>query len=131
MGKGLSCPAPREEVAVAQLELALKHIDAQLCAYTEELKEWVRIPSISAGAQEDSTGALALALAADFAVAQCEGIGLRAQKVQVSADTNPLVVARTPSFSAQRPTVLIYGHYDVQGVDNPRSAWTCDPFGAE
>lgn len=114
---------------MAQLERALKHIDAQRCAYTEELKEWVRIPSISAGAQEDSTGALARA--ADFAVAQCEGLGLRAEKVQVSPDTNPLVVARTPSFSPGRPTVLVYGHYDVQGVGNPRSAWTCDPFGAE
>lgn len=114
---------------MVQLELALKHIDAHLRAYIDELKEWVRIPSISAGAQEDSTGALARA--ADFAAAQCEGLGLRAEKVQVSADTNPLVVARTPVFSADRPTVLIYGHYDVQGVDNPRSSWTGDPFGAE
>ena len=129
MGKGLSCPALQQEIAVAQLELALNHIDTQLRAYTEELKEWVRIPSISAGAEEDSAGALARA--ADFAVAQCEGLGLRAQKVQVSPDTNPLVVARSPAFAPGRPTVLIYGHYDVQGVDNPRSVWTCDPFGAE
>ncbi|MCC7262141.1 MAG: M20/M25/M40 family metallo-hydrolase [Candidatus Latescibacteria bacterium] len=113
---------------MAQLELALEHIDAQLRAYIEELKEWVRMPSISAGAQEDCCEALARA--ADFAVAQCEGIGLRARKVQVSPDTNPLVVACSASFAAGRPTVLIYGHYDVQGVDNPRSAWTNDPFGA-
>jgi acetylornithine deacetylase/succinyl-diaminopimelate desuccinylase-like protein len=129
MGKGLSCPAPREETEVAQLETALKHIDAQLGACTDALREWVRIPSISAGAQEDCRGALALA--ADFALAQCEGLGLRADKVQVSADTNPLVVARPPVFAPRKPTVLVYGHYDVQGVDNPRSAWTCDPFGAE
>ncbi len=128
MGKGLSCPAPHEETKVAQLELALKYIDTQLRAYTDELKEWVRIPSISAGAQEDCSAALTRA--ADFAVAQCTQLGLRADKVQVSPDTNPLVVARSPSLSPERPTVLIYGHYDVQGVDNPRSAWTCDPFGA-
>ena len=25
---------------------------------------------------------------------------------------------------------MVYGHYDVQGVDNPRSAWDVDPFAA-
>jgi len=114
---------------VVQLEEALQGLDARQRVCIDELREWVRIPSISAGAQEDS--AAALGRAADFALAQCEGLGLSAQKVQVSPDTNPLVVARPASFSPQKPTVLIYGHYDVQGVDNPRSAWTCDPFGAE
>ena len=57
--------------------------------------------------------------------------GLTVEKVQVRPDTNPLVLARSPAFSQDRPTVLIYGHYDVQGVDNPRSAWEVDPFAAE
>lgn len=111
-----------------RLEQALAYLDAHLGAANEELREWVRIPSISAGAQEDCREALSGA--AEFAAAQCRRAGLRAELVQVSADTNPLVVARSPAFAAERPTVLIYGHYDVQGVDNPRSAWTCDPFGA-
>ncbi len=113
---------------MAELDPVLRHIDAHLRAYIDQLREWVRIPSISAGAQEDTSGAIALA--SDFLMEEFGRLGLQAEKVQISADTNPLVVARSPSFSPGRPTVLIYGHYDVQGVDNPRSAWSFDPFAA-
>ena len=58
-------------------------------------------------------------------------MGFEVEKIQVRAATNPLVLARSPEFSPHRPTVLIYGHYDVQGVDNPRSAWEVAPFAAE
>lgn len=113
---------------MAELDAVLRHIGAHLPAYIDQLKDWVRIPSISAGAREDA--AAAIAQASDFLVEECGRVGLRAEKVQMSAGTNPLVVARSPSFSPQRPTALIYGHYDVQGVDNPRSAWSFDPFAA-
>lgn len=108
---------------------ALQHIDRQRRIYVDQLKDFVRIPSISAGA--DTAADNSIIRAADFLVDQCEQMGFRAEKVQVSADTNPLVIARSSQFSPDRPTVLVYGHYDVQGVDNPRSAWTVDPFAAE
>jgi len=106
----------------------LAHIDAQLPAYTAQLKDWVRIPSISAGAQEDT--ATAIHQASDFLAADFKRIGLLPEKVQIGENTNPLIIACSPDVSADRPTVLVYGHYDVQGVDNPRSAWDHDPFGA-
>ena len=107
----------------------LKKIDDRVDECVEQLAEFVRIPSISAGADVDSSQALQKA--ADFLVGQFTRMHFAAQKIQVSADTNPLVIARSPGFSNARPTVMIYGHYDVQGVDNPRTAWTVDPFAAE
>jgi succinyl-diaminopimelate desuccinylase len=111
------------------LENALQRIDDQLEKHIAQLKDFVRIPSISVGTDEDADAALARA--ADFLVDQFAAMGFRADKVQVSADTNPLVLAHSPDPSPERPTVLVYGHYDVQGVDNPRSAWEVDPFAAE
>ena len=111
------------------LEKALLYIDEQQRAYVEQLKAFVRIPSISAGT--DAATGDGLARAADFLVGQFNQMGFGVEKIQVRADTNPLVLARSPAFSPDRPTVLVYGHYDVQGVDNPRSAWEVDPFAAE
>lgn len=107
----------------------LKRIDDRVGECIEQLAEFVRIPSISAGADVDSGPAIQEA--ADFLVRQFARMNFTVQKTHVSADTHPLVVARSPGFSNKRPTVMIYGHYDVQGVDNPRSAWTVDPFAAE
>ena len=107
---------------------ALQYIEQQRQTNINQLKDFVRIPSISAGADGETNDDLIRA--ADFLVDQFGQLGFRAEKVQVSADTHPLVLARSPDFSPQRPTVLIYGHYDVQGV-NPRAAWAVDPFAAE
>ena len=117
-----------QEEGVA-LEKALLCIDEQQRAYIEQLKSFIRIPSVSAGADDDTGDGLAQA--ADFLVGQFDQMGFAVEKIQVRAATNPLVLARSPAFSPDRPTVLIYGHYDVQGVDNPRSAWEVDPFAAE
>ena len=111
------------------LEKALLFIDEQQRSYIEQLKAFIRIPSVSAGA--DAATGDSLAEAADFLVGQFNQMGFGVEKIQVRAETNPLVLARSPAFSSDRPTVLIYGHYDVQGVDNPRSAWEVDPFAAE
>ncbi|MFT5088073.1 MAG: acetylornithine deacetylase/succinyl-diaminopimelate desuccinylase-like protein [Candidatus Latescibacterota bacterium] len=110
------------------MQKIFEHIDARLDESIAQLTDFVRIPSISAGAEGDT--AASIGQAADFLLAQFEGMGFSAQKVQVSADTNPLVLAQSPGFSNDRPTVMVYGHYDVQGVDNPRAAWDVDPFAA-
>jgi acetylornithine deacetylase/succinyl-diaminopimelate desuccinylase-like protein len=111
------------------LEQVLSHVDSCCDTYVAQLREFVRIPSISAGADGDA--AAAIGRAADFLVADFQRLELQAEKIQVTPDTNPLVLARPSTLSPQRPTVLIYGHYDVQGVDNPRSAWSYDPFAAD
>ncbi len=105
----------------------LERIDARLDESIAQLTDFVRIPSISAGADKDATS---IHQAADFLLNQFAGMAFTAQKIQVSADTHPLVVAKSPGFSNERPTVMVYGHYDVQGVDNPRTAWDVDPFAA-
>ena len=111
------------------MDQALEFIDANLEHAIEELIEFVRIPSISAGANTD--GSAEIERAADYLVNKFTKLEFTAEKIFVGASENPLVVARDPHFSAHKKTILFYGHYDVQGVDNPRHAWTVDPFEGE
>lgn len=44
----------------------------------------------------------------------------------IETSSHPLILAKTPHI-ANAPTVLIYGHYDVQPVD-PLDEWKTEPF---
>ena len=54
--RGYPAPPHERRRFVAQLELALNHLDAHLRADIEELREWVRIPSISPSRGESRAG---------------------------------------------------------------------------
>ena len=86
-----------------------------------DLVEWLRIPSISTGGGDPAD----LRRAAEWAADRVDRAGGRAELVQIG-DGNPLAVGDLRASSRDAPTVLIYGHYDVQGVGDP-SAWTSPP----
>src|SRR5699024_8293611 len=48
----------------------------------------------------------------------------------METDKHPLIVAEYNKAGKDAPTVLIYGHYDVQPTD-PLAAWERAPFGPE
>ena len=86
------------------------------------LVEWLRIPSISAlPAHKQDVRAAAEWLAAELA-----RIGMEHVEVITSA-IHPLVYADWLHAGPDCPTVLIYGHFDVQPVD-PLEKWTTPPF---
>jgi acetylornithine deacetylase/succinyl-diaminopimelate desuccinylase-like protein len=92
-------------------------------ALLDELIDWLRIPSISTGGGDPAD----IARAADWV---CERVDAAGGKVE--ADTsfggNPLAVGELrASNGGDAPTVLIYGHYDVQSIGD-ESAWTTPPF---
>ncbi|MGH2754519.1 MAG: M20/M25/M40 family metallo-hydrolase [Actinomycetota bacterium] len=86
-----------------------------------QLAEWLRIPSISSGGGDPADLERAAAWAADRIVEA----GGEAEVVRT--ELNPLMVGRLSGARADAPTVLIYGHYDVQSPD-PLEAWTSPPF---
>ncbi len=96
------------------------YLESHRDQFEEQLCELLRIPSISAGnAQRD-----ALHRAAQWLQAQLTQIGLAAEVM--STDGNPIVLANSPPVE-DAPTVLVYGHYDVQPPD-PLDQWTSGPF---
>jgi acetylornithine deacetylase/succinyl-diaminopimelate desuccinylase-like protein len=98
---------------------------AYLQAHREELLrrylDFLRIPSQSAlAAHRDDVARAAAWVAESLRRAGCPA-------VEVAATTgHPVVVGRWP-VAAELPTVLIYGHYDVQPAD-PLELWETPPF---
>lgn len=87
------------------------------------LRELVRIPSVSA----QSAHAADLRRCAAWLAAYLRCIGMPAVDV-IATRRHPVVLAAWRGAPG-RPTVLIYGHYDVQPAD-PVGAWRSPPFAA-
>ncbi|MCM3750316.1 dipeptidase [Paenibacillus pasadenensis] len=90
----------------------------------EELKQWLRIPSISA----ISSHAGDMAAAASWLADALNSAGLENVEIMPTAG-NPVVYADY-LHAPGKPTVLVYGHYDVQPVD-PLNLWQSPPFEPE
>ena len=90
----------------------------------EELKQWLRIPSISALSEhKDDVNAAASWLGDTLTRAGLENV----EVIQTAG--NPVVYADY-LHAPGKPTILVYGHYDVQPVD-PLPLWTTPPFEPE
>lgn len=89
----------------------------------DDLFDWLRIPSISTGGGDPAD----LERAAEWAAAKVREAGGEAELVRIDSG-NPLVVGELrASTGDDAPTVLIYGHYDVQGAE-PLELWETPPF---
>lgn len=89
--------------------------------FLEELKTLVRIPSISALPQHRGD----VRRAADWLLDHLRGLGFATEIIPIEGG-HPMVYGewmKTPG----KPTVLFYGHYDVQPVD-PLEEWISPPF---
>ncbi len=87
----------------------------------DELCAWLRIPSISSGGGDPAD----LQRAAEWAAERVVAAGGTAEVL--AGFGNPLCVGELRARRADAPTVLLYGHYDVQSPD-PLELWTSDPF---
>jgi len=91
-----------------------RHLDESLAT----LAEFCRIPSISAEKRAQPE-------AAAFLRGLLGRIGIEAR--EYPTDGGPAVVFGELRAGDDRPTILLYNHYDVQPVD-PLDEWKTDPF---
>lgn len=89
--------------------------------FLEGLKEFLRIPSISALPERADD----MVRCAEYAAEKMRSLGLG--NVQVLPTGGPPVVYGEWLGAQGAPTVLVYGHYDVQPVD-PLDLWVTPPF---
>lgn len=98
------------------------YVETNQARFLNELKTLIAIPSISTLSEHKTD----LRHAADFLVAQLrDQVGLASARVIETAG-HPLVYAEWLGAPG-KPTVLIYGHYDVQPID-PIELWKTPPF---
>jgi acetylornithine deacetylase/succinyl-diaminopimelate desuccinylase-like protein len=86
-----------------------------------ELDDFLRIPSISARSEHNAD----TARCADWLATQIRKAGMDASVHPTPG--HPIVLGEWRKAGADAPTVLVYGHYDVQPVE-PLDLWTSPPF---
>ncbi|WP_425614718.1 dipeptidase [Anatilimnocola sp. NA78] len=98
----------------------LKFLDADREQCERDLCELLAIPSVAA----DSKYHPDVRRAADWVAGQFQSFGLKTEQIETIGQ--PLIYAESPAV-AGAPTVLVYGHYDVQPAD-PLNEWISPPF---
>ena len=96
-------------------------IDANRQRFVDELVQWVRIPSVSS----DPAHAADVGRSAEHLAADLRSLGAVRAEVW-STQGHPAVFAEWPRVPG-KPTLLVYGHHDVQPVD-PLGEWRSPPF---
>nr|HMQ54775.1 dipeptidase [Anaerolineae bacterium] len=104
------------------LDQALAYAQAHRPEALEALKQFIRIPSISTLPEHK----IDMQQAAGWLVEKMTAIGLEHATAYPTAG-HPVVYADWLHAGPAAPTVLVYGHYDVQPVD-PLEEWQTPPF---
>lgn len=106
-------------------ERALEYVRQGGERFLRDLREVVAIPSISTDPQHGAD----MARCAEWFAARLRALGARRVEIFPTAG-HPVVYGELTASAAGKPTVLIYGHYDVQPVD-PLELWQSPPFAPE
>jgi acetylornithine deacetylase/succinyl-diaminopimelate desuccinylase-like protein len=103
------------------MKRVIDYIDQHREAFVGQLAEWVKIPSISS----DPTHAGDMVKNAEFLMADLRTLG--ADRVELWPTKGHPAVFASFMHAPGKPTLLVYGHHDVQPVD-PLGEWISPPF---
>jgi acetylornithine deacetylase/succinyl-diaminopimelate desuccinylase-like protein len=104
----------------ADSQAVFDRIEREKEGYLEELKEYLRIPSVSTDPEHKGD----VRRCAEFLAGKIRAAGLEVEILETEG--NPLVYAEWTGAPG-KPTILFYGHYDVQPPD-PLEEWRNPPF---
>ncbi|MGE5290621.1 MAG: M20/M25/M40 family metallo-hydrolase [Micromonosporaceae bacterium] len=103
------------------------YVEANAAQFFASLKDWVAIPSISG----DPAHRGDVATSADWLASHLRETGFPIVEIWPTGGPGapglPAVYAEWPATGPSAPTVLVYGHHDVQPVE-PLAEWLTDPF---
>ena len=110
-------------LARAHPDDALKYLRSHETKFVEDIKSLVSIPSVSANPKnlED------VLRAAEWLQNRLQSAGFENVQRLPTEGPRPVVYADWLHAGPTKPTVLIYGHYDVQPAE-PFDLWTSPPF---
>ncbi|MCZ6766549.1 MAG: dipeptidase [bacterium] len=103
------------------MDRALSFIEEHHQRHIGELEDFLRIPSVST----DPEFATDVNRGADWLAERLRTAGIDKAEV-IKTDIHPIILAEHVT-DPKKPTVVAYGHYDVQPPD-PLDLWTSDPF---
>lgn len=101
---------------------ALQYARENRQRFVEELKEFVAIPSVSNDAERRQE----MQQAAEWVAGQLRSLGMANVQVFPTAG-HPVAYGEWLEAGPRAPTLLVYGHYDVQPAE-PLELWESGPF---
>jgi len=101
---------------------ALKYTKENRDLFLSSLSDWLRIPSISTSPENKED----MLRAAEWIATRLKALGLDCVTI-FPTSVHPIVFAEYCSKKPNAPTMLVYGHYDVQPPD-PLELWDSEPF---
>ncbi|MEJ2598712.1 MAG: dipeptidase [Anaerolineales bacterium] len=104
---------------------ALQYAQEKRASFLEDLKSFVRIPSISTILVSNSE----MQNAAEWVAQELRKLGMNHVEIYPT-DGHPVVYGELLNAGPEKPTVLLYGHYDVQPPE-PLELWQSPPFEPE
>lgn len=107
---------------MSNLETAIAYAREHQQDFLEDLKALLRIPSVSTLPEHKPD----IRRAAEWLAGQLKDFGLDAVAVMPTGG-HPVVYGEWLGAGHEAPTILFYGHYDVQPAD-PLDLWISDPF---
>lgn len=107
------------------LQRALDYAHNHQVQFLNELMSFLSIPSIST----DPSRKPEMLQAAQWCTSQLQGLGFTNVEI-LPTSGHPVVYAEYLQAGTRAPTILIYGHYDVQPAE-PLELWQSDPFTPE
>ncbi len=99
----------------------ISQVESNADRYISELGEFIRIPSVSSQPEHNED----MRRCAEWASSHMRMIGL--EDVQIFETPGHPIVYGEWLHATGKPTILLYGHYDVQPED-PVDLWTSPPF---
>jgi len=105
------------------MENILSYVDANKQRYLDELKSFLAIPSVSSQSDHNKD----TRDCAEWVAEEMRRVGMDNVRI-FETPGHPIVYSESLKIP-DAPTVLFYGHYDVQPVD-PVDLWTSPPFEA-
>lgn len=99
-----------------------KYLDTHQSRFVDELCDFIRIPSVSAKPENKND----VRAAGNWVVERLTAAGLENAEM-LETDGHPVVCADWLHAGADKPTILIYGHFDVQPAE-PFELWSSPPF---
>jgi acetylornithine deacetylase/succinyl-diaminopimelate desuccinylase-like protein len=103
-------------------DAVLERLLAERAQFIVRLAELVACPSVST----DPAYAAGMAAARHWLIERLTTLGFQDAQ-EIAAGGHPAVTARWHGAGPEAPTLLVYGHYDVQPPD-PADAWASKPF---
>lgn len=98
------------------------YLQDQQSNFVEDLLEFVRIPSVSAVKEHFDD----VVKAGNWVVSRLQRAGI-ANARMMATETHPIVYGDWMDAGSDKPTILIYGHFDVQPAE-PFDLWDSPPF---